>query len=464
MRDLVCLVFMLALAVAGCSETAGSGAGDGGSSGRNGGAAGVGGSGGVGGTVEDRPWRSAIPEEADIVCQAWCEAGCDDETGCYERCRLRLAQTCGVHDLALFQCALDRECSIYHSDCARDRGAIVLCEEEISSACAQCSGAGCFNMGGRCDATGREGACRIRVDSGQCADLATCSLNDGDFLIPCVGDVSCVAWPQSERLCSNGEIAPIEPCCELPSPPDQPDACDGTESVENATSCTGDGPVVTYLLTQLEILGDCNVGYDLDGCFGRSCIQGGLTAAEGMDGVDNGLAGLARVVAGIGSNLVGINQAFSDHMCGKTSDYGETCAQDIPQLELRLVVNADVGESCAEVTVSSGATELGVVAMNLSDDGCLSGMLPDLPLEYPSTGINFSNLMLRATISEAGFSNGVMGATGNANFEAAISEALFPAGSVINQLFDINEDLSGDYDYGCNAVSGTYRIGGVVEP
>ena len=45
----------------------------------------------------------------------------------------------------------------------------------------------------------------------------------------------------------------------------------------------------------------------------------------------------------------------------------------------------------------------------------------------------------------------------------AIAEALLPgAGAVVGQVFDINDDLSGDNDAGCDALSSTYSIGGVV--
>jgi hypothetical protein len=45
----------------------------------------------------------------------------------------------------------------------------------------------------------------------------------------------------------------------------------------------------------------------------------------------------------------------------------------------------------------------------------------------------------------------------------AIAEALLEgAGAVVGQVFDISEDLTGDTAVGCNALSGTYTIGGVV--
>jgi hypothetical protein len=264
-------------------------------------------------------------------------------------------------------------------------------------------------------------------------------------------------------LCENGEIAPIVPCCELPAPPDVADACDGSESLVNPTSCTSGGATVNYLLTQFEILDDCNLGYDLDGCFGRSCIPGGLAPPEGQDGVDNGLAGLGAILDGVDSNLVRANQWFADALCGKSNEHGEGCETDVLKIELRLAVTADAEESCAIVTVFSGADEVGTVAMNLSDGGCLSGVLPTLPLDLERPPLQLSNVTLRTTIGDQGLSQGVMGATGDEAFAASVAEVLSTGAGLLNGILDINDDLSGDPEAACNAVSGTYRIGGVAE-
>ena len=97
--------------------------------------------------------------------------------------------------------------------------------------------------------------------------------------------------------------------------PDQANACNGTESLENPTSCTPSGSRVFYRVTLLEVEEDCNVGYDLDACDGETCIEGGLTF-EGVDGVDNGFAALAPLLVAIGSDYAYLNQAFSDALSG----------------------------------------------------------------------------------------------------------------------------------------------------
>jgi hypothetical protein len=264
-------------------------------------------------------------------------------------------------------------------------------------------------------------------------------------------------------MCMNGDIDPTDECCDLPAPPDVADACDGSQSVVNPASCTGDGTVVTHLLTQLEILGDCNAGYDLDSCNGSSCIAGGLAPGEGTDGTDNALAGLAPVLVGVGGNLGGVNTAFQNSLCGLTDSEEGTCDMEVPVLALTFQVDADADENCANVTMFAGETEVGTVAMNLVD-GCLSGTLPNIPLEIGGTEGAMGNVTLSATVSEGGFSNGVLGSTVDADTAVAIAEALLPgAGAVVGQVFDINEDLSGDNGAGCNALSGTYSVGGVVE-
>jgi hypothetical protein len=234
------------------------------------------------------------------------------------------------------------------------------------------------------------------------------------------------------------------PCCELPAPPDVADACDGSESLVNPTSCTSGGATVNYLLTQFEILDDCNLGYDLDGCFGRSCIPGGLAPPEGQDGVDNGLAGLGAILDGVDSNLVRANQWFADALCGKSNEHGEGCETDVLKIELRLAVTADAEESCAIVTVFSGADEVGTVAMNLSDDGCLSGVLPTLPLDLERPPLQLSNVTLRTTIGDQGLSQGVMGATGDEAFAVLLpDEIMVDGGATLRRMIDAHADTGG---------------------
>lgn len=463
-------MLVLALGVVGCSESVGPGG--------NGGVGGEAGAGGQGGSTAESPWRRADPAEAEAACLAWCEAGCDDSENCYESCRSGLARTCGALELAVYQCALDHECSVYHSSCTGVRGSALRCPDELAAFCTACGPdtlcgsdaetCGCLITAGDCNTSWFEARCRIAVDSGECASLESCSIDRGhDLLLPCVGDTQCIEWREGDELCESREIEPIEPCCSAPAPPEQPDACDGSDSVVNPTSCTGDGVVRTYLLTELAVHPDCNAGFDLDGCHGSSCWRGGLTGAEGVDGVDNQVAALGSVIEGIGGNLQPLNQGFANMICGK-ADWNssvEGCETDIPKLELRFSVNADASESCAKVIVSTGSAELGSFAMNLSDDGCLSGSLPDIPFEYGGTRLELSNVTLRTTIGAAGFSNGLMGATGDMDVAIVFWEAITPgAGTPINaQIFDINQDLSGDNERLCSAISGTYKVGGVAE-
>jgi hypothetical protein len=251
----------------------------------------------------------------------------------------------------------------------------------------------------------------------------------------------------------------------LPTPPNVPDACTGDESLENPASCTATGEVVTHTLTVFEILGDCNAGFDLDSCDGSSCIAGGLAPGEGTDGVDNALAGLAPVLVGVGGNLGGVNQAFSDALCGLS---GDTCEEQIPALELGFAVDANLEENCANVGLLVGGEEAGTVVLNVSDANgmghvCASGTVGTIPVEIGGTEGAFGNAVVRMTISQNGFSNGTLGATVDADTAVAIAEALLEgAGAVVGQVFDISEDLTGDNSAGCNALSGSYSIGGVV--
>jgi hypothetical protein len=264
--------------------------------------------------------------------------------------------------------------------------------------------------------------------------------------------------------CTNGDIDATVPCCELDTPPDVADVCDGTESLENPASCTATGTVVTHTLTQFEINGDCNAGYDLDSCNGQSCINGGLAPGEGMEGVDNALAGLAPVLVGVGGNLGGVNQAFSDALCGLS---GDACDQQVTPLDIGFAVDANLEENCANVGLLIDGQEAGSVILNVSDpvDGnvCASGTLGTIPVEIGGTPGTFGNAVIQMTISGGGFSNGKLGATVDQTTAVAIAEALLEgAGAVVAQVLDINDDLSGDNENGCSALSGTYTVGGVV--
>ena len=279
------------------------------------------------------------------------------------------------------------------------------------------------------------------------------------------GDVPPAACIPAETMCSNGEIDPTVPCCALATPPSIADVCTGSESLENPATCTTTGSVVTHQLTLFEIAGDCNVGYDLDGCDGLSCINGGLAPGEGVAGVDNALAGLAPVLAGVGGNLGGVNQAFSDALCGVS---GDACDQPVTPLDIQFGVDANTEENCATVDLILGGETAGTVILNLGPvtNGlvCASGTLGTIPLEIGGTAGQFDNAVVRMTIAGGqGFANGLLGATVPADTAVAIAEALLEgAGAVVGQVFDVNADLSGDNENGCDSLSTTYSIGGVV--
>jgi hypothetical protein len=292
----------------------------------------------------------------------------------------------------------------------------------------------------------------------------------------------------------NGTINDHTPCCEQPVP-DQADACDGTEPIENPASCTvvgGGSNAVTYQLTVMEVAGDCNAGYDIDSCDGGSCFPGGLAPAEGLDGVDNALTGLAPTLEGVGGNLSGVNQALADTICGMTDDPaagtcsddedtactvdadctgdGATCNLDDDDCMLegtpaniRFVIDPTPGEGCANVTVLADGSASAHI-LNLSDDGCLSGTLGSIPLNIGGINGSLDNTVVRMTVSPQGFSDGQMGATIDEMTAVGIMEALLEGGGAIAaQVLDINENLNQDTTAPCNAMSATFEIGGVAE-
>lgn len=275
--------------------------------------------------------------------------------------------------------------------------------------------------------------------------------------------------PPLRSTCMNGGIAAVDPCCELPAPPAQENACDGTESLENPTQCTATGNAVRHRLTLLQLAEDCNRGFDLDSCNGFTCIRGedlGEDLSEGVDGVDNALATLVSPRSGDGDGQKsGLNQALADAICGLS---GRTCTTPIPALNIELSIDANADENCAHVVVLANGSEVGRVIVNLSDPTvggtkCASGTLGAFLLTLGDDEIALSNALMRVTISDAGLSDGLLGATADSDGAAVLGELSYPGlGAVIQMFLDINNDLA-LCDAPCEALSGTYEIGGVAE-
>ncbi len=300
------------------------------------------------------------------------------------------------------------------------------------------------------------------------------------------GDPIVACLPTEDR-CENGTTEPHEPCCEQ-AVPDQANACDGTESTENPTTCTATGDTVTHRLTLMEVEDDCNVGYDLDACEGQSCLPSGLAPVEGMSGVDNALAGLGFIFESVGANLGSANQALSDALCGLTRgracDGGDNdgdrcinddgcagadarcvlgaCLRETSPTEIRFVIDANASEDCVNVTVLTDG-EASAHILNLSDDWCASGTLGTIPLAIFEGHVgSLANTVVRMTVSSAGFSHGRLGAVMDANtaFEIFGIES-----AVAVHLSDINASTppTQDASAACNGVSATLVIGGIAE-
>ena len=245
--------------------------------------------------------------------------------------------------------------------------------------------------------------------------------------------------------------------------PPADDNCSGDESLENPATCTATGTSVTVTVTQLEVptetvdvdgvdeeWGQCNNGYDLDGCVGNSCIPGMLAPGEGIDGVDNALAGLAPVLEGVDGNLGGVNQAFYDGLCSG-------------DIAIAFAIDANTEEGCANVDILDNGEVSGSIILNLSETGCLSGAVGTIPLTVGETIGSMDNALVRVTLSEGGISNGSLGATTDEATAVAIAEALLPgAGAVVGQVLDVNVDLVNDASQPCNALSLEMEIGGVT--
>jgi hypothetical protein len=234
--------------------------------------------------------------------------------------------------------------------------------------------------------------------------------------------------------------------------------CDGTMTVCSADTtddkdgdrCASDDDCPGGTCSLEEQWGECNTGYNLDSCDGNSCIPGMLAPGEGIDGVDNALAGLAPVLAGVDGDLNGVNQAFLDSLCDGA-------------IAISFAIDANTEEGCANVDVLSDGEVTDSIILNLSETGCISGTIGSIPLNVGGEAGSMANAVIRATLSEGGLSNGSLGATIDAATAVAIAEALLPgAGAVVGQVLDINNDLSGDSSLPCDALSAEMTVGGVV--
>lgn len=268
--------------------------------------------------------------------------------------------------------------------------------------------------------------------------------------------------PDAER-CFDAPVDAVDEdlSCSLQSAPSLANACKGTESVVNPASCSAAELESTHRVVFLSLAGtkyfpdlkpngtDCSAGFDLDDCLGTSCANGGFAAGEGLDGVDNGVAGLGDLFTSLGGNLAAINQAFYDGLCGGSVD-----------LALSLAPNFD--EGCVNVTPIFGGTPAGaVVPMNLSDEGCISGSLGTVPLQVIEPPVPLANAVLRGTIDLANGFPLELGGTIDSQSAARFADTLIEGRSaVVPLILDINEDLNGDNNADCNALSVTFDARG----
>ena len=277
------------------------------------------------------------------------------------------------------------------------------------------------------------------------------------------GDPIVACLPTEDR-CENGTTEPHEPCCEQ-KVPDQANACNGTESTQNPATCTPTGDTVTHRVTLMELEGDCNVGYDLDDCQGRSCVPTGITQEDGLSGVDNAFAGIGPVIAGVGGDLRGFNQALSDSLCGRRDDVERgDCLLETPPHEIRFVVDANASEDCVNVTVLAD-DEASAHILNLNDDGCASGTLGTIPITIRREEGSLENTVVRMTLSPAGFSHGLLGAVMDRDTASLARHSLGITAAGPWPVLDISASIPPvrDASAACNGLSVTLRIGGIAE-
>jgi hypothetical protein len=329
---------------------------------------------------------------------------------------------------------------------------------------ASCEGGFCF---GACEGVGGDPCTQCNMDARCTLEFARCSGHPSAGAVGSggtggsagtggSGGMAPACVPSIESCRTGGVDATNETCVPaLPTPPAM-EACNGGESIQNPDTCTATGTVVQYRLTQMEVLNDCNAGYDLDTCAGNSCETGSLASAEGMSGVDNALAGLGPIVAGVGGDLGAVNQLFYDSICAGDTNLG-------------FAIDINSAENCATLELLVDESVARTVLVNISDEQsgavCASGAIGSIPVGVGLQSGSIDNAVLRMTLAEQGISNGVLGGTLGQAMAAIVVDQLIDGGAaVVVQVLDINADLSGDPLQRCNALSASLRIGGVKVP
>lgn len=263
------------------------------------------------------------------------------------------------------------------------------------------------------------------------------------------GAPMCVA---TAPRCSNGQIDPVieDPTCMLSGPPVLANGCIGTESLINPANCTPTGNERAHDVQWIAIDGDCNSGFDLDNCAGESCSIGGLAPGEGVDGIDNALAGLAPIIAGVGANLSGVDQVLYDGLCDGSISW-------------IFIIDPNAEESCVNVTPIYGGGLADTIPLNLSDTGCISGSLGTVPIPIAGVQGRLDNALMRGTVDSAQGFNMTLAATADEETATAIAEALLDGGgAVVRQVLDINSSLEDDLTSSCDALSLTLDVGATV--
>ncbi|MBW1831604.1 MAG: hypothetical protein JRJ10_07885, partial [Deltaproteobacteria bacterium] len=127
--------------------------------------------------------------------------------------------------------------------------------------------------------------------------------------------------------------------------------------------------------------------------------------------------------------------------------------------------NNDAG--CANVTLTSDGASADLI-LNLGEvteagTVCASGTIGTIPIAIAGETGALTNATVRMTVSDQGFSNGLMSATVDGETAVTIANLLAEgAGALVAQVFDIQLDLSKDVSQGCDALSATFEIGGVA--
>jgi hypothetical protein len=336
------------------------------------------------------------------------------------------------------ECPMGETCNLDDDDCGADIPPLELFFDVEANAAAGCANVivrsvGLCSDSGTCSATVAT-TCAFDSDcpaTETCTGAMTCEADATCDPGTCLGggtsepQVLNLTAPTNGACEDTGTCTDTGTCSAAPNGPctsaaDCPDPT--TETCDNATACTSN-----------------------DGCDVDVVCDGATACAAGADcdvqGACTGTGTCSGDAAGPCTSAADCPDPTTETCDGATAcTSNDGCAADV------VCVGGVEGVSCLGATV------------------CASGELGTIPVTLAGTAGVLGNAVVRMTVSDAGFSDGLLGATADSETAIAIASAISDvAAGVVDLTFDINSTVTQDTSAMCDALSMTLEVGGNAE-